>query len=135
MSAPIADSSMQVYAGLASVGTGTAAITLELSTYWLGVPMPVVLASFAGSCCALSFLGSLDRFRAMTIVICCTLIGTYMQPLLGHVLGIPGAIWPALGFATGLGAHTLGTVLFGAAPGAVKDALTALIDRIRGRQL
>lgn len=130
---PMSDSGLQLVAAVASVGAGTAAAVTDLSTYWLGVPMPVVLASFAGSACALSFLGALGRIRAITIVAACTLIGTYMQPLLGHWLGVPASIWPALAFATGLLAHIVGTGLFGAVPGAVKDALGAVIERIKGR--
>ncbi|MCC6530927.1 MAG: hypothetical protein IT531_00120 [Burkholderiales bacterium] len=131
MSAPIAD--LQIPAAIASVIASAGALTVDASVYWLGVPMPVVLAGFAGSACALSFLGSLTRLRALSIVACCTLIAAYLQPLIGYLAGWPMGVWPGAAFFVGLIAHALGTAIFGAAPGAVRDAFGALIDRIRGR--
>lgn len=129
---PIADGALQAQAALASVATGAAAIAIDTPMYWLGVPMPVVLAAFAGSACALSFLGSLGRARAILVVACCTVIGFYLQPLIGSMFGIDKGVWPASAFATALLAHIVGTALFGAVPEAIKGMLAALIERIRG---
>lgn len=117
----------------ASVGTGVGAVVVDHSVYWLGVPLPVVLAAVAGAALALSLVGEMTRRQAFVAWALGSGAGTYLPPLLGWWPGIPPAVWPALGFIIGLVAHMALTALFHSAPGAIGDAISALIDRIRGR--
>lgn len=133
MSQPIADTALQAQAAMAAAGSGIAAITIDTTMYWTGVPLPVVLAALAGASLALSLLGSLTRKKAFIAVMLGTGVGTYVPPFFGWWPGIPPSVWPALGFMCGLLAHVGLTALFSAAPGKVGEALTALIDRILGR--
>ena len=133
MSQPVADTALQAQAALAAAGSGLAAITIDTTMYWTGVPLPVVLAALAGASLALSLLGTLSRKQAFVAVMLGTGVGTYLPPLFGWWLNVPQSVWPALGFALGLVAQVGLTALFTSAPGAVGNALAALIDRIRGR--
>lgn len=120
-------------AAITSVGTGVGAVVVDPSVYWLGVPLPVVLAAVAGAALALSLVGEMTRRQAFLAWALGSGFGTYVPPLLGWWPGIPPAVWPALGFILGLLAHMCLTALFHSAPGAIGGALSALIDRIRGR--
>lgn len=133
MSQPIADGGMQFAAIAAAATSGTAAIVTDSSVYWLGVPMPVVLASLCGASVALSILGSMTRMQAFSAVALGTATGTYVPKLLAWKYGVPPDVLPAVGFLLGIGAHIGLSALFGATPGALSKFLDAAIERFKGR--
>lgn len=135
MSTPIADSAIQAHAALAAAGGAGvgAVVTWDSSVYWLGVPLPVVLAAVAGAALALSLVGPMTRRSAFAAWLLGAGVGTYTPPLLDWWLNVPSGVWPAAAFLLGLLAHMALTAFFQRAPGAMGDAIAALIDRIKPR--
>ena len=133
MSQPIADSAVQAQAALTAAGSGAAVLVVDSSTYWFGVPMPVVLAALCGAAVVLSVLGSMTRVQAFGAVALGTAAGTYMTKFIGWRWGVPTDVWPAVGFGVAAVAHIGMTALFGAAPGALVRFLDAAIERFKGR--
>lgn len=133
MSQPFTDGALQAQAAMAAAGSGLAAMTIDTSVYWLGVPMPVVLAALCGASVVLSVIGRMTRGQAFSAVALGTAAGTYLPKLIGWRWGVPTDVWPALGFAVGAVSHVGLTAIYGAAPGAVTKMLDALIERFRGK--
>lgn len=134
MSQPIADSALQIAASGTAVASGAAAVATTMadtSVYWLGVPMPVVLAALFGASAALSFLGQLTRLQAFSAVLMGTAAGTYLPKLLGVLWDMPADVWPGVAFFSGLGAHMVLTAVFATAPGLLQSILGDLADRVR----
>lgn len=134
MSQPVADTALQAHAAIAAAGSGAAAIaTIDTSVYWLGVPLPVVLAALCGSAVVLSVLGSMTRTQALGAVALGCATGTYMTKFIGWRWGVPTDVWPAVGFGVAAVAHIGLSALFGATPGAVSKFLDAAIERFKGQ--
>lgn len=133
MGQSITDSAVQGPAVIAAAGSGIAALTSDSSVYWLGVPMPVVLASLCGASVALSILGSMPRTQAFSAVALGTATGTYVPKLLAWKYGVPPDVLPAVGFLLGIGAHVGLSALFGATPGAVSKLIDAAAEKLKGR--
>lgn len=130
----MADSALQLAALSTAAASGTAAVVTSIadtSIYWLGVPMPVVLAALFGASAALSFLGQLTRVQAFSAVLMGTAAGTYLPKMFGVFWGVPADVWPGVAFFSGLGAHVVLTAVFSAAPGVIQGTLTALADRLK----
>lgn len=130
---PLSDGGMQFAAVAAAATSGSAAIVIDSSVYWLGVPMPVVLASLCGASVALSILGSMTRVQAFSAVALGTATGTYVPKFIAWKYGVPADVLPAVGFLLGLGAHMGLSALFGSTPGALSKFLDAAIEKFKGR--
>ena len=133
MSQPVADSAVQAQATITAATSAVGVAVVDSSTYWLGVPMPVVLAALCGASVVLSVLGSMTRAQAFGAVALGTTAGTYMTKFIGWHWGVPADVWPAVGFGVAAVAHIGLTSLFGATPGALSKLLDAAIERFRGR--
>lgn len=133
MSQPLTEQAGQTSAAVTAAGSSVGAVLSDPTIYWIGVPLPVVLAALAGAALALSLVGQLTRKQALLAVLLGTGVGSYVPQLLGWWPGIPPLVWPGLGFVLGLLAHLILTALFSQAPGKIGDALSALIERLRGR--
>lgn len=134
MSQQFAEASIQAPAAITAAGSGVAAIvTADTSVYWLGVPLPVVLASLCGSAVVLSVLGNMTRAQAFGAVALGSATGTYMTKFIGWQWGVPADVWPAVGFGVAAVAHVGLSALFGATPGALSKFLDAAIEKFRGR--
>lgn len=132
MSQPPVDQALQVPAAIAAVSSAVGVAVTDNTVYWLGVPMPVVLASLCGASVALSILGSMTRPQAFSAVALGTATGTYVPKLLAWKYGVPPDVLPAVGFILGIGAHIGLSALFGATPGALSKFLDAAIERFKG---
>lgn len=133
MSQPIANSAVQAQAALTAAGSGAAVLVVDSSTYWFGVPMPVVLAALCGAAVVLSVLGSMTRVQAFGAVALGTAAGTYLPKFIGWRWGVPTDVWPAVGFGVAAVSHIGLTALFGQAPGALSKVIDVVIERFRGR--
>ena len=133
MSQSIADQALQTPAALTAAGSAVGVAVADSSTYWLGVPLPVVLAALCGAAVVLSVLGSMTRVQAFGAVALGTAAGTYMTKFIGWRWGVPTDVWPAVGFGVAAVAHIGMTALFGAAPDALVRFLDAAIERFKGR--
>ena len=100
---------------------------------WLGVPLPVLLASFAGATCALSFLTTMGFMRCAVALAVSTVAASYCVPLLSWAIGVPEKLSIGLAFMIALFGQTLIGSAFGSIPEAIKQVFSALADRIRGR--
>lgn len=134
MSQPsIADQALQAPAAVTAITSALGVAVVDNTTYWLGVPLPVVLAALCGSAVVLSVLGSMTRMQAFGAVALGTAAGTYLTKLIGWRWGVPTDVWPAVGFGVAVLAHIGLTALFGAAPGGMTKLIEALAERIKGR--
>lgn len=133
MSQPIADQALQHHATVAAAASAVGVAVVDSSTYWLGVPLPVVLAALCGSAVVLSVLGSMTRVQAFGAVALGCAAGTYLTKFAGWHWAIPTDVWPAVGFGISAVAHIGLTALFGAAPGGMAKLIEALAERIKGR--
>lgn len=135
MSQPVTDQALQVPAAIAAASSAVGVAVTDGTTmvYWLGVPLPVVLAALCGASVVLSVIGRMTRGQAFSAVALGTAAGTYLPKLIGWRWGVPSDVWPALGFAVGAVSHVGLTAIYGAAPGAVTKMLDALIERFRGK--
>jgi len=124
MSQPLIDSASAAVPPVVAATSGAAAIMVEPSVYWLGVPLPVVLAALCGSAAALSILGAMSRVQAFGAVAMGTAAGTYLPKLIGWKWGVPPDVWPAVGFVVGIGAHLAMMTFIQAMPRLV-DAILA----------
>lgn len=98
-----------IVASAAAAGAALAGDGIVLA--WLGVPMPVLAAGFAGSTFALGFLHPESPLRALIIVIGSTLAAAYGEPLIADRLGLGRYPLP-IAFAIGGVAHLAGLMLF-----------------------
>lgn len=133
MGQPLTDGGMQITAVTAAATSGVAAVVADSSVYWLGVPMPVVLAALFGSTVVLSVFGTMTRMQAFGAVALGTAAGTYLPKLIGWKWGVPADVWPAVGFVVAGAAHLGMTAMVGAAPPALSKFLDAAIEKFRGR--
>lgn len=102
---------------------------------WLGVPMPVMLASFAGGSCALSFLPRMGAAKSISTLLVCTVAAAYMVPITSWALNIPGNLQIGIAFLLSLFAQTLIGAAFTHLPEVLKKLLDAFVDRVRGPRL
>ncbi len=126
------DGALQAPATATAAASGAALFVTDSSVYWLGVPLPVVLASLFGASVVLSVLGSMTRMQAFGAVALGTATGTYLTKLIGWRYGVPVDVWPAIGFGVAAVAHLGMTSLFGAAPPALVKLIDAAIEKFRG---
>lgn len=131
MSQPV-DQALQVPAAIAAVSSAVGVAVTDNTVYWLGVPLPVVLAALCGSAVVLSVLGSMTRMQAFGAVALGCAMGTYLTKFVGWHWAVPSDVWPAVGFGIAAVSHIGLTALFGAAPGAMTRFLDALIERVKG---
>lgn len=75
---------------VAAVSGGAAFATRDLSVTYIGVPLPVLLAAFAGAALILSFLPARDggRARMLGTVILCALAGAYGAPSMAKSVAV-----------------------------------------------
>lgn len=126
---------LQVVAAGASAASGAAAIVApdDFAQHWLGVPLPVLLAAFAGATCALSFLSRMGAMKSMVALSVSTVSAGYMVPLIAWGLNLPDKLSIGLAFMLALFGQTLIGSAFGALPEIMKQLLSALVERVRGR--
>lgn len=132
MSQPITVQALQAPAAVTAAASAVGVAVVDNTVYWLGVPLPVVLAALCGSAVVLSVLGSMTRVQAFGAVALGTAAGTYLPKLIGWKWGVPADVWPAVGFAVAAAAHLGMTALVGAAPAAVVKFFESVNERIRG---
>lgn len=116
-----------ILASAAAAGAALAGDGIVLA--WLGVPMPVLAAGFAGSTFALGFLHPESIGRALFIVFTSTLAAAYGEPLIADHLGFSRYPLP-VAFAIGGVAHLVGLFLF--SPEA-RTRLWATVDMLLDR--
>jgi hypothetical protein len=118
-----------------SVTSAAAAAGLDDAMYvlWLGVPLPVILAAFAGAACALSFLDRMTFLQSLIAIMVASAASSYLTPLILWGMDIPSNLSIAIAFAFALFGQTLIGTLFGAFPDAVKQMLWAIVERVKGR--
>lgn len=118
----------QDVAAIVSATSGAAAWTLDrAAVQFVGVPLTVLLAAFAGALASISFAESMRLPRLVCAVSSSTAIGAYLQPpieqLLQASLGLTN-VPLAVAFATGLGAQAL--------VGWALRSVPEVLDRLRG---
>lgn len=133
MSQPPVDQALQVPAAVTAAASAVGVAVTDNTVYWLGVPLPVVLAALCGSAVVLSVLGSMTRTQAFGAVALGCATGTYMTKFIGWHWGVPSDVWPAVGFGVAAVAHIGLSALFGATPGALSKFFDAAIEKFRGR--
>lgn len=96
-----------VTAMLVSAGAGAASVAVaDIATDVFGVRLSVLLAGFAGSVAALTFLPPItSRGKMFSVVVTGTLAAAYSVRLVGHWLGLGEEYFGALAFFGGLCAH------------------------------
>ncbi len=116
-----------------SASAGAASlVTADWSTTMFGVSLSVLLAGFAGSVCALSFMPPLPtRPRVFAAVVIGTLVAAYGVQLLGKYLGWADGAAP-LAFFIGLGAHVGLTQVFLQVPDLIEKLKSGLVKRFGG---
>lgn len=118
---------LKMAAAATSVVSGaSAAVAQDWTMAVFGVPVFVLLASFAGSVAALSFLQPMGVARMASSVCCGTAIAAYIEPIAAHYLGLQAHLGVA--FAIGLVAMAAVPLLITWVP----KLLDAVADRVRG---
>jgi hypothetical protein len=114
----------------AAASAGAAWTVDQASVHLVGVPLPVLLAAFAGALASLSFAETMRLSRLIGTVLSSTAIGAYAEPLLEHWLraqfGIPAETAVALpvAFFAALGSQ--------AVIGWALRSIPEVLDRLRG---
>lgn len=128
------DQAQALYAAT-SVISGMAAVAAhdDVSHQWLGVPLAVVLAAFAGATFSLTFLSEMSPRKSVGTVVCSTGMSVFAVSVLTWQFGIPDH--PAIGTAglLALFGQTIMGAFLGVLPDAMKKLVDAIIERIRGK--
>jgi hypothetical protein len=128
------DQAQAIYAAT-SIVSGMAAVATHdyVSQMWLGVPLAVVLAAFAGATFSLTFLSEMGAKKSVATVACSTGLSVFAVSILTWKFGIPDQ--PAIGTAglLALFGQTLIGAFLGVLPDALKKLMDALIERVKGR--
>lgn len=93
----------------------------------LGLKIVPGIAGFIGGCLALSFVQGLNKWQAFVTVVAGSAAGSYLQPVISHVLKTPPELDGGVGFLLGL----VGMGVMGWIVKASKDPIEA-IRQIRG---
>ena len=121
-----------VLAGAGGIGAALGGEGLVLA--WLGVPLNVFAAGFAGSMFALACLRPESAWKALTIVATSTLAASYGEPLAAELLGWQRFPLPVAFLIGGL-VHLVGLMVF--SPDArlrMWAAVDVLLDRLGVRK-
>lgn len=113
---------------------GATALILHDSFFetWLGVPMPVLLASFAGAACALSFLPRMGVTKSLVALVVSTVAAAYLVPIASWSLNVPDKLAIGFAFLLALFGQTLIGSAFVTVPHVASKLVEALAERIRG---
>lgn len=98
-----------VMASAAAAGAALAGDGIVLA--WLGVPLNVFAAGFAGSMFALAMLHPETPWKALTIVGTSTMAASYAEPLVAELMSLQRFPLP-VAFLIGGMAHLVGLMLF-----------------------
>lgn len=114
----------------AAAAAGAAWTADQATMHFVGVPLPVLLAAFAGALASLSFSEAMRLSRLIGTVMSSTAIGAYGEPLLEHFLrtrlGIPDELSVALPVAF------FGALASQALIGWMLRSIPEVLDRLRG---
>lgn len=121
---------MQAAAAVGATASGAASIlTASWTVEIFGASVSTLLAGFAGSLVALSFLPPYKTWRGMVVaVVAGTLIAAYSEPLIAHYLSAPPKLHQAIAFLVGLVALSVIPLALQAVP----EFFHAMADRLRG---
>jgi hypothetical protein len=101
-----------VASALATVSGTASAATSGLIADIFGIPLSVLLAGFAGSVVALSFLDKLPRNRSFIVVAAGTVVASYGVQFCTWYFKWPAEVMGPAAFFIGLGAHLCLTFVF-----------------------
>jgi uncharacterized membrane protein YedE/YeeE len=117
---------------MSATAAAASLVTADWSTTLFGVGLSVLLAGFAGSVCALSFLPPLPtRPRVFGAVAIGTLVSAYGVQIAGKYLGWSEGL-PPMAFFIGLGAHIGLTQAFMQVPDLIEKLKAGLVKRSGG---